>query len=445
MTLFNPSQDIFLAKLKSVFFEKNIKEDVLWQKNKAKAWEKFSAIGLPTKKSEHYQYIHLRSLFDSEFSMGTQDAHLDNISKYVLPECEHSFLVFVNGKYNAQLSNRVALPEKMVILSFKEALKTYGTLISNQYTKSIGEESDSFAALNAAMHEDGLFVYIPPKTIVERPIQILNVVDSHSNNLFLFPRIQSFVGAHAQVSFVSTPTFISNACHCFNQAMEMTIEEGAQVNYYQMQLNIPAETWHFDAFRASLKKNARLKIASAASGSVMSRCDYRIQLTGENAEASLNGITLLSDNREAHQHILMDHQAPHCRSMQLYKSVLNDFSRSSFEGKILVRKPAQKTEAFQLNNNLLLNDRAQSNSKPNLEIFADDVKASHGATIGQLDAEQLFYMKSRGFAEHDAKNLLVFSFCQEVIDLFTISSIQQEVTHWAKSYLLKDSYALSKR
>lgn len=438
------SQDVFFARLKAFFVEKNAKENVLWQKTKAKAWDKFSAIGLPTKKSESYQYIHLRSLFDNEFILGS-DANISrNLSEFVLPECQESFLVFVNGKYNTQLSSISALPEKIVISSLKDALKTYGTLITNQYTKSVGEESDPFAALNAALHEDGLFVYIPPKTIVEAPIQILNLIDSNSENLFLFPRVQCFVGAHAQASFISTSAMISKACHCLDQAVEMNIDEGAHVNYFQMPLDASFDMWHFDSFRAILKKNSRLKVVSATHGSSMLRYDYRIQLTGENAEASLNGMMMLSDNREAHQHIIMDHQAPNCRSMQLYKSVLDDFSRSSFEGKICVRKPAQKTEAFQLNNNLLLSDRAQANSKPNLEIFADDVKASHGATIGQLDPEQLFYMKSRGFGEDTAKNLLVYSFCQEVIDLFTIPSIQKEIIKRAKSYLLKDSYASSK-
>jgi Fe-S cluster assembly protein SufD len=164
------------------------------------------------------------------------------------------------------------------------------------------------------------------------------------------------------------------------------------------------------------------------------RNDYRVVIGGENAEASLNGVWMLGDRNESHMHVIVDHQAPHCRSMQLFKGVLNGNSHSSFEGKILVRQAAQKTEAFQLNNNLLLSDRAHADSKPNLEIFADDVKASHGATVGQLDKEQIFYMKTRGFHEADAKNLLVYGFCEEVIDMIPIPSVHQAMKKYAKSY-----------
>jgi Fe-S cluster assembly protein SufD len=144
---------------------------------------------------------------------------------------------------------------------------------------------------------------------------------------------------------------------------------------------------------------------------------------------------MLNEKRESHIHVLIDHQAPNCRSFQLYKGVVNDFSRSSFEGKILVRQAAQKTDAFQLNNNLLLSDRAHADSKPNLEIFADDVKASHGATVGQLDEEQLFYMQTRGFSKAEAQNMLVYSFSKELLDMIPIESVVNSMNARAKKYL----------
>ncbi len=167
------------------------------------------------------------------------------------------------------------------------------------------------------------------------------------------------------------------------------------------------------------------------------RTDYHVILAGENAEALLNGVWMLADKREAHIHIFIDHQAPQCRSYQLFKGVLNDFSRSSFEGKIMVRQAAQKTEAFQLNNNLLLNDHAHADSKPNLEIFADDVKASHGATVGQLDIEQLFYMKTRGFPEEEAKNLLIYGFAEQVIQMIPLESLRNSISERVARYIRK--------
>ena len=227
------------------------------------------------------------------------------------------------------------------------------------------------------------------------------------------------------------PIYLEADC-LFNLSFDLSIDEDSHVQYIQSAFDISQDSWYFDACSASLKRNSTFKTVMATAGSTSVRHDYRISLTGENAEAKLNGIWMLSDNNESHTHVLMRHQAPYCRSMQFFKGAIDDVSRSSFEGKIFVEQIAQKTEAFQLNNNLILSDHAIANSKPNLEIFADDVKASHGATVGQLDAEQLFYLKTRGYSEQAAKNLLVYGFCKEVIDLIPIPSLQQKITEKAK-------------
>jgi Fe-S cluster assembly protein SufD len=210
-----------------------------------------------------------------------------------------------------------------------------------------------------------------------------------------------------------------------NQVSEWVIDEGAHVHLTKDLSENHPEEWHFDAMRVFLKKESTFKSISITKGSASVRADYKVVLAGENAEVFLNGLSDLSAKKESHVQVWIDHQAPLCRSHQLFKTVLNDFSRSSFEGKIMVRQAAQKTEAFQLNKNLLLSDHAQTESKPNLEIFADDVKASHGATIGQLDPEQLFYMKTRGISSEAAKNLLVYGFCEEVIEMITVASLRK--------------------
>jgi len=431
-------RETFQEQLGQLHLQNQAIDSGLWQKARAKAWDHFLNLGLPTQKNDIYKYIRLRRLFELSFIPSvTSELTFSEISKYVYPESSDSVLVFINGHYQPTLSRTSALPANFIVSTLSEATKTYGTFLSNQWSKSIQSEQDPFATLNAALHRDGAFLYLPPKCNVTAPIQILNVIDQKSASMLMFPRLHLFVGAQSQISLISSLAPLSGSTYCLNQSVEMSIEEDAHVRYLQTSYGAPSEMWHFDALRASLKRNSTLKTMHATDGCAMGRHDYRVTLLGENAEASLNGMLMLSDKREAHHHILMDHQAPHCRSTQLYKSVLNDFSRSSFEGKILVRQLAQKTEAFQLNNNLLLSDRAHADSKPNLEIFADDVKASHGATVGQLDPEQLFYMKARGFHEADAKNLLVYSFCKEVIDLFSIPSLHQEITEHAKSYMVK--------
>ncbi len=248
--------------------------------------------------------------------------------------------------------------------------------------------------------------------------------------------MQVIAGRLAEIALSETVAEINCSGYCLNQVCDMALEDGAQVKLYSETSDLSSDAWHFNALRASLKRDARLKVVNFTDGAMTIRNDYRVMITGEGADACLNGVAMLDDKREAHTNILMDHQAPNCRSNQLFKTVLTDISRASFEGKIYVHQEAQKTEAYQLNNNLILSDKANADSKPNLEIFADDVKASHGATVGQLDEEQLFYCRTRGYSLDEARNLLVHGFCEEVIDLITIPSVHQRLTERAKRFLI---------
>lgn len=403
-----------------------------------KAWQHYLSLGLPSRQNEVYRYIKLRQLFSQPYQLANEKSlTIDQIRSWIYPECSQSVLVFVNGYYAPQLSCLEALPSKVAVSSIQEATHTYGAFLNNHWAKTLKDETDSFAALNGALHCKGVFIYLPPKSIVEAPIQILHVVDNDNQLQMLMPRLQVFIGTHSDVRLISTQKNLAETGYFVNQVAELVLDEGAHVHYTQVLCDEHPQAWHLDALRATLKKDSTLKTVSVTEGSATVRTDYRISLAGENAEALLNGVCMLADKREAHSHVFMDHQAPHCRSYQLFKAVLNDFSRSSFEGKIMVRQAAQKTEAFQLNNNLLLNDHAHADSKPNLEIFADDVKASHGATVGQLDPEQLFYMKTRGFADEEAKNLLIYGFCEQVIEMIQLPSLREEISMRARHYLTK--------
>lgn len=403
-----------------------------------KAWQQFESLGLPSRHNEVYRYIKLRHLFSQPYQMASEKIlTLDQIKHWIYPECKESVLVLVNGHYAPQLSCLSALPAKVVVTPLHEATHTYGALLNNYWSKTLKDETDAFAALNGALHRNGVFLYLPPKAIVEVPVQILHVVDNKDQLQMLLPRLQIFAGMHSNINLIYTQRNLAGDSYFVNQVAELVLDEGAHVHYTQAFCNEHPQAWHFDALRATLKRDSSLKTICVTEGGMTVRMDYKIALAGENAEALLNGVWMLADKREAHANILMDHQAPFCRSHQLFKTVLTDFSRSSFEGKIMVRQPAQKTEAFQLNKNLLLNDHAHADSKPNLEIFADDVKASHGATVGQLDPEQLFYMKTRGFSEEGAKNLLVYGFCEEVIEMIKVSSLREEISKRARHYLVE--------
>lgn len=388
------------------------------QKVRAMAWEQFCKKGLPTKDVEVYQYIKLRELFTSPLTLSSPtEISYSAFKSKIYPQCTQSHLVFVNGHYVPSLSNITDLGNKVVIMPFDQALKSYGALLNNHWNRTFKEERDPFAVVNGAMNRDGVFIYVLPKSAIEKPLQILNLIDMRQEPMLMNPRFSLFLGQHSQLELISSSYALSDSGYCLNQVADFSLEEGARLNYYQINEVQSENAWHFDAARAQLKRDSYLKSVSVTNGSCMVRNDYRVALTGENADASLNGLWQLLGKREAHTNVLIEHLAPQCRSNQLFKGVLNGNSRSSFEGKIYVDQVAQKTEAFQLNNNLLLSDYAHADSKPNLEIFADDVKATHGATMGSLDSDQLFYMTSRGLDCEDANRLLVHGFCQEILEM----------------------------
>jgi len=408
----------------------------LLQKVRAKAWEHFLKLGLPTKKNDVFRYVRLNSFYDNNYEPSNLvEITQATIDEHVLPECKQSVAVFINGQFSPTQSRLNDIPKNIVIETIAEGMKTYGSFLLNQSIKSLKDETDPFAAINAAIHRDGLFLYVPPKTITKVPLQLLNIIDAGSTPMYIATCAQVFVGMQSEILLVSTLAVLSGESYAFNMAAEFSIEDAAKATYIQSAGDLNKNVWHFDAARATLKRDSRFKTVNVSQGAATARFDYRAALTGPNGEVDLNGVWMLSDKNEAHAHVLIDHQAPNCRSMQLFKSALNDFSRSAFEGKILVRQAAQQTEAFQLNNNLLLSDRANADSKPNLEIFADDVKASHGSTFGQLDKEQIFYMKTRGFSDAAARNLLVYGFCQEVIDMISIPSLHESMRKTAQGYL----------
>lgn len=398
-----------------------------------KSWHAFEARGLPTRKSEAYRTIKLRHLFNQDYcSASFSSLTADQIHSWVLPECRHSVIVCINGHFSPTLSCLEAIPTKVVLSSLEEAVASYGILLQNRWAHYLKEEVDPFALLNGALHPSGLFLYLPPRVAVEAPVQLLHIAVPHeghssSETLFIAPRLQLFAGAHSQLKLVTTHHTTGKGRYWTNQFEDFLLEEGAHLHYTQCVWEEGAGIWHFDACRAVLKRNSVLKTVCLTEGGDTIRHDYSIALEGEGAEASLIGGWQLNGKREAHVHVSMDHRAPHCRSHQLFKGVLADTSRASFTGKIIVRQAAQKTEAFQLNHNLLLGEQAHVDSTPNLEIFADDVKASHGATIGQLDPDQLFYMKTRGLSSSQARHLLLQGFFEEIIAQASLPSIRDQL------------------
>lgn len=401
------------------FLERN--PESRWEKNRSKAWERFLQIGLPHAKTEVYRYLRLNALYQTPFaSISSPMPSLQDLSSHLLPECTGGRLVFVNGEYAPPLSD---CPSAIERLPLEEALRKYSTLIQNRWSRLLQEEMDPFAALNAALHPSSTFLYLAPRMRIEEPIQILHWIQSDGPAGMLFPHLQIFAGRESSAAFCTTTVLASSGEILLNQVADFSLEEGAQIRCIRNDASSPS-LWQFSSVRASLKRDALFENLLLTEGSRMMRHDYRVDLLQENAEVRLRGLSLAGEKDEAHTHIRIDHRAPHCRSHQHFKTMAFGESRSSFEGKIYVHAAAQKTEAYQLNQNLLVDPRAKVYSKPNLEIFADDVKASHGSTIGQIDAEQQHYMQTKGIPSSLAKQLLLQAFAEGMTSQIPYSSLR---------------------
>lgn len=420
------SEHAFLTQLQEQFNRSSSTNDAL-KSFREKSWQQLLNLGLPAKSHEAYRYVSLKELYLSSFDF-SQESSIEKslFDEAILPECKHSHIVFLNGRFSPHLSDTTALPEQAVLLPLDEAHRLQASFLQNHLSRSLKEENDPLALINLSLHPQGAFFYLPPKIEATAPIQCLHVMTGDKAQSAL-PRLYLVLGAESQMRWiVSYHSATIDVSHLLMPTMEISLEEGASLNVLNIVDAMPT-SWHLESVRAILKKNARLHSLSVTTGAKAVRQSYRVQLKGEGSKANLNGLWMLCKNRTSHTHAVVDHEAPHTQSMQLFKGVLNDISQSSFEGKILVREAAQKTEAYQLNNNLILSQGAIANSKPNLEVFADDVKASHGATMSQLDEEQLFYLSTRGIGESEARRLLIGGFCREMIEQIPYLSVLQKM------------------
>ncbi len=395
-------------------------EPDMLRKKRLKAWDHLLEIGLPDANDEAFRYVRLDPLFTLNLEKAEAcEIKRESLYPHILPEAKGSFLVFANGAFRPELSDISGLKD-IVIMPLTQASRAYSSLLQGTWAKSLKEEVDPFVSLNNACHHEGLLLCIPPNKKLESHIQFHHIYDIDHPS-WTMPRAQIALGKSSEAVFVDTSS--GAYVNLFdNRYIDFILEDNATCAYSQYLHN--SEAHHFSALRANLKRDAKFTMTSVVDAA-FSRKSIRVQMAGENGHASLNGVNMLSGTKEGHIHVVVDHQEPHCSSMQLFKNVLHDSSRSSFEGKIWVRQKAQKTEAYQLNNNLILNSSAEALSKPNLEIFADDVKASHGATSGQLDKEQLFYLRTRGLSEDVARACLIQGFCQEVVNLMPNQTMRE--------------------
>jgi Fe-S cluster assembly protein SufD len=393
------------------------------------AFEHFKKLGFPSTKVEDWKYINLTTFLKDDFITEPYDDLLtvsdDAIAKAKIKSLDCYHVVLVNGQYHAHLSD--AIPgEGIFISSLSAAINkpAFGT----HFGKYIALEKNHFAALNTALFSDGLFIEIKNKTVVEKPVHIIHII-SADNNLFLQPRHLFVIGAHAELSivesFITTSNSTKSGTNVFvNNVSEIVVSEEAHLQHYYIQTG--NENTRYIHHTEVVQRTSSLYNNYKASfpGTGLLRNNLNVSLDGENIESHLYGLYLAGGNQLVDNHTIVDHLKPHCQSNELYKGVMKDEAVAVFNGKIFVRKDAQKTNAFQKNNNLMLSKKAVVDSKPQLEIFADDVKCSHGSTIGQFNEDALFYLKARGIGEEKAKALLIHAFAYDVTQQIPIPAVQ---------------------
>jgi Fe-S cluster assembly protein SufD len=363
------------------------------------ALAKFEQLDFPTTRNEEWKYTNISPLLQHNFVPSFHKGIVEKefIKNKLFDELEHSLIVFVNGCYSEEHSKLLNLPKDVIVGSIAEAIKSKNPVVLKHFSKYADHKNHIFTALSTAYTKDGAFIYVPEGKIVEEPIHIIFVTSSSDVKLNTNPRNIFIAEKNSQATIIEHYIGAEDSTYFTNAVTEIFTGENAVLDHIKLQ---------------------------EASGGNISRNDFNTIFTDEGGECTLNGLFITNGTQLFDVHSLIDHAMPHCSSYEHYKGILDEKSRGVFNGKVIVRKDAQKTNAFQENNNILLSTEALVNTKPQLEIFADDVKCSHGATIGQLDEEARFYLKSRGIGEETTTSILLRAFASDVLTSIKVSSVR---------------------
>ncbi|MEO5592976.1 MAG: Fe-S cluster assembly protein SufD [Chitinophagaceae bacterium] len=401
--------------------------DQLQQKNKGNgldtvrqdAFNAFSKFGIPTSKHEEWKYTRIAGLFNKEYLFaGTTVSHpftAAQVDAVRLPGHEKANeLVFINGIFSFALSS--IRSSALVVLPLEEAATNdYAAIVSANLGHSAKYLRDGINALNTAFVQGGVFIHVKKGQVPEHPVYIYHISDAGKENVFSQPRSLVHISENAQVQIVETYSTIGAAESFTNQVMEIVVEKDALLEFYKIQ-NDAATTSQVSTTHVRQTGKSYTHIVTISLNGGIIRNNLNVVLEAEYCEAHLYGLYFQGGQTHIDNHTVVDNVKPNCLSNELYKGVMNDKSSAVFNGKIFVQRDAQKTNAYQSNKNILLSADATVNTKPQLEIFADDVKCSHGCTIGQLDEEGLFYLQSRGINETIAKSLLVHAFAIDILE-----------------------------
>lgn len=416
-------------KLVSSFlaFENQVDVEAYVHGIRTEAIKTFETTGFPSKKDEAWKYTSLNKILKQDYSVFPKQENAieySDVKKYFIHDIDTYKIVFIDGKYSSHLSQTTHEGMDVCLMSAALSKPKYRLVIENYFNKVATK--DSLSALNTAFSNEGAFIHIPKNKMVEKPIQIIHFSTGNESSLMLQPRNLIVVGENSHVQIIERHQSLTKNPVLTNSVTEIFANKRAIVDYYKVQ-NDNQNASLIDNTFIKQKQESHVSVHTFTFGGNLTRNNLNFYQHGERIDSTLKGITIIGDKQHVDHNTLVHHIEPNCESHQDYKGIYGDNSTGVFNGKVVVEKEAQKTNAFQANNNILVSDKASINTKPQLEIFADDVKCSHGCTIGQLDDNALFYMKTRGIPEKEAKALLMYAFANNVLESVKISELKLRI------------------
>ena len=393
------------------------------------AIERFKVLGFPTMKAEAWKYTKITKLMRRDYRLhfgGAEEAvSAENIGTMRIPGMDAHLVVLVNGQFSERLSDVGTLPEGVRVMSLAKAAEAHAALFNAHFAKHANFENEVFTALNTAFARDGVFVYVPKNTTVEQPVQVLNLITA-DEPLLVQPRALFIAEPGSSVKLVTTHNVLGDAQTFSNVVTEVFVGANAHVDLYELQ-DEGAHASQVTNLQAYQERDSVFRTSTFTFSGEVVRNNLSILPDGENCDSHLYGLFLGRGSSHVDNHTVVDHAKPQCISNELFKNILDDNAVGVFNGRVLVRQDAQQINAYQKNKSIVLTDTAKMYSKPELEIYADDVQCSHGATTGQLDDEAIFYLRSRGLTEARARALMLTAFARDVVDTVALEPLREMI------------------
>ena len=389
------------------------------------AMARFAERGFPATRDEDWKYTRTNAIEKRAFRCDPAEGavDMDNINAALQVEFGVPRLVFINGRYFPALSRVDDLPAGVTLAGLNDILRTEPDELRGLFGETVMLDRHPFTALNTAFADDGVYLSVADDVVMERPIHAVFIATAAQDGHIVNPRVLVRGGVNSQASLVERYLALDEAVYFTNAVTEIQLADNAVLDYYRVQEE-SAKAFHISGIHVRQQRDSRFNAHAVSLGGALTRNDIDVQLAAAGAHCGLTGLYLAAGRQHVDIHTRIDHLQPHGTSNEFYKGILDGHGRGVFNGKVIVHPDAQKTDARQTNNNLLLSDNAEADTKPQLEIYADDVKCSHGATVGQLDADAVFYLRSRGVDESAARRLLTHAFAAEIIEQVKVPALR---------------------